>query len=201
VHPVSSALGEHRFIGRVTGRARLRERVAQDVDAKRLRRLRQEDLAPRDRVDDYTFGIASLHRVGGRERGNRRAEPRRRIDRAADEIERDERPRRVVNDHQLRAARQAGEGVGDGILAAFAAFDDRDRLRTAAQILGNAGRQLARQRDNDIGNPIVREERVDAVLKDRPPAKRKELLRPGAAKTRAPAAGRNDGGHMHCDRF
>src|SRR5688572_13671801 len=97
--------------------------------------------------------------------------------------------------------RHARERMGDGILPPLAAFDNRHRLPPAAQIVGHARRKLSRQRDDEVGDPITRHECIDAALKDRPPAKRKELLRLRAAKARAAAPSRNDRGHMHCDRF
>ena len=106
VHAMSGALGQHRFIGRVGGMRRLRQRVAQHVDAKRLRRLRQEDLVARNRVDDEALGIASLDGIGRRQRRNRRAEPDRGIDRPPDQLWRHQRTRRVVNHHDVRVARR-----------------------------------------------------------------------------------------------
>ena len=133
VHAMSGTLGQHGFIGRVGGCACLRQRVAKHIDPKGLRRLREEDLVAGYRVDDEALGIASLDRVGRRQRRNRRTEPDCGIDRASDQVRRYQRPRRIVNHHDLRMLRHARERVRDGILPPLAAFDDLHRLMPAAQ--------------------------------------------------------------------
>ena len=148
VHAMSGTLGEHGFIGRIGGATCLRQRVAKHIDAKRLRRLREEDLVARNRLDDEALGIASLDRVGRRQRRNRRTEPDGGIDRAPDQIRRHERTRRIVNHHDIRLRRHPGERLRDGILPPLAAFDDLHRLPPAAQVVGDAGRKLPRQRDD-----------------------------------------------------
>jgi hypothetical protein len=52
MHVVTGGLGEHRFIGCVGCGRGDGERVAQDANAKRLRRLREEDLVAGERVSN-----------------------------------------------------------------------------------------------------------------------------------------------------
>ena len=186
-----------RFVGGIGGRARLRQRVTQHVHPKRLRRLRQEDLAARERAHDEPVGVASLHGIGRRQRGNGGAAFDGRVHRPPDQIRADERPGRIVNDHDIRAAGDERERVGDRILTARAAFDDLNGFGTAAQVLGGTFDKVTRERDHDVGNPIAQHERIDAPLKNGPSAEGEELFRPVAVKARAPASGGNDGAHVH----
>jgi hypothetical protein len=101
---VTRPLRQRRFIGGVGGRPRLGKRVAEHVHPEGLRRLRQENLAARERLDNHPGGVAALHGVGGRKGGNRRPELDGRVDGSGDDVRTDERACGIVNDHHVRAA-------------------------------------------------------------------------------------------------
>ena len=69
------------------------------------------------------------------------------------------------------------ERVAYRVLPPLAAFDDHDRLRTPAQIVRRRCGQVRRQRNNDVGDGVAINERVDAVLENRAARERGQLLR------------------------
>jgi hypothetical protein len=82
-----------------------------------------------------------------------------------------------VNHNDVRLTRRAIEGIAHGVLAPLAAGDDDDRLRAAAQIVRRRGGQVRRQRNDDVGDGVGSNERVDAVLEDRTARERGQLFR------------------------
>jgi len=82
-----------------------------------------------------------------------------------------------MNHDDVRLTRNVFERVAYGVLPSLAARDDHDRLGAPAQIVRRRGRQVRRQRNNDIGNGIGLNERVDAVLEDRTARERGQLFR------------------------
>ena len=109
----SGALGQHGFIRRLEAElAAHLERAQQDVAAKGLRRLREEDVFSRQGRRDWSRLVGPhparlLHRVGHRKRGDRGAVLDRRGDGAIDQGGGNERPRRVVDGDDV--------GVGTGV--------------------------------------------------------------------------------------
>ena len=67
--------------------------------------------------------ITTLDRIGRLQRGNRRAVRDRRLDGARNQRRRNERPRGIVDHHDLRARRERTESVRHRVLAALATFD------------------------------------------------------------------------------
>ena len=130
--------------------------VAEHRAAERLRRLREVDRLARQRLgDDRPPAVADpLHRVGDRNRDDRGTVRRGRVDRSRDQIRRHERPRGVVDEHDVGRAVHASKRVGDGVLPPRAALRRRARGRPPT---GDPCRrrldQGARQHDDDVGDP------------------------------------------------
>jgi hypothetical protein len=77
------------------------------------------------------------------------------------------------------------------------ALHDLHGLGAATQVVRDIVNKVARQRDDDVGDPIAQDECIDASLKNRPPTEGEKLLRPVAAKAHASASGSNDGADVH----
>ena len=116
-----------------------------------------------------------------------------RLDRAPDQIDADEGPRSIVNDDQIGARGDAGERVGDRLLAARAPFDHLEARVRAAEKVGQRRQKIGRQRHDDVVHKGTTDERVDAALQDRPAGQHQQLLRAIAAEARAAAARGDDG--------
>ena len=178
---VPRALGEKRLVGRVDPRAAGGDGGGEDLAPETLGRLREIDaLAGNGVDDDGALGapLDPLHRVARLQRRDRRAVRQRRVDRPIDQAGRHERTRRVVNQHDIREGDHGIEGVGHRVLAALAARDDS--YRRHARRVDTRQRQRGRSRrhhDDDLGDPRVSQERLDAVLQHRPAADVEHLLR------------------------
>ena len=124
MHVMPRRFGEHRLVGGVGRRGRDRQRVAEDADAERLWRLRQEDLVARQRAADDAPRVAALHRIARLQRSDRRAVFHGGVDGSLEQRRRHQRPRRVVNDDHLRARRHRANRIGDRILPPFTPLDE-----------------------------------------------------------------------------
>ena len=123
----------------------------------------------------------SLHR----QRDDRGAVRRGRVDGPRDHVRGHERTRGVVNQHDLGRRRTASNAFAtESCRRAPPATTRHPGL--AGAIGRRRGRELRRQRDDDVVDPRVRREGVDAPLEDRPAADLEQLLRRPGAK---PASG------------
>ena len=110
--------GQRGVVGEIVaaGGSGLAVRVEQRGKGERLRRLHAAQLRAVERAGDQARGIDPLDRVGDFEPGDRRAGLRAGGDRARHQRGRAERPRRVVDQHDVRGARaqrlQAGPHRG-----------------------------------------------------------------------------------------
>ena len=150
--------------------------AARTSRAERLGRLGQEDALARHRALDHDGprapgGACQLHRVARRERRQRRARFHRGVDRARDEIGARERARRVVDDHDVRAA---ADGVEPVSAPSPAAARRRRRRATAcrarARSAGDVRGQVRRQHHDDLVDALVlREQLTERCRIDSPP--------------------------------
>src|SRR5262249_48402319 len=180
---------ERGLVGRI---AVERERRAQHVASKGLRRLGEIHRLARERLT-HDRPIHALHGVPGRDGGERGAVRGGGRNGPADEIGGGERPRGVVNHDDVALPVGGATRGGDGVPAARAATHQTD----VREVRRRRVEQLLRQRDDHLVHVGVRHERADAPLEDRLTADGDELLRPGRAEARSPAAGRDDGCHVH----
>ena len=102
-----------------------------------------------------------------------------------------------MNHHDVCAISDERESVGHRILPPRAAIADRDGRTAGLQIIRDVGYQVGRQCHDNLGDPVVQRERLDASLKNGSSAEWEKLLRSVAAKARASASGSNDGADMH----
>ena len=93
----------------------------------------------------------------------------------------------------FRPHRAAIEGIAHGVLPPLAAFDDHDRLLAPAQIGRRRCSHGRRQRNDDVGDRVGTDERVDAVLEDRTAPERRQLLRLIRPEAQATPTGSDDG--------
>jgi hypothetical protein len=129
VHGMAGQLGEHRLV-RGLGLRRERQRLAQHADTERLGRLCEEDVAPREGAD-HTPLHAALDRIEGGQRRDGRAVSRCGRHRALDQPGAHERPRRVVDDHDVDGIPDLGEACRHRVAPPGAAGDRHDRRRAA----------------------------------------------------------------------
>jgi hypothetical protein len=182
-------LGQRRFVGGVIGD---HQRVAQHVDAKRLRRLGEINVLAWKRFENASSGVSAFDRIAGPERRDRRAVFDRRVNGAADQRLCHQRSRCVMNDDDIGMRRNELEGMAHGILAPLAARDDLQRLGSPAQIVWRRSRQVCRQRNDNRVNRGGVDERVNAPLKDGAPGEDGELFRLAAPEAQAAPARGND---------
>jgi hypothetical protein len=98
-----------------------------------------------------------------------------------------------MNHDDVRLTLDVLERVAYGVLASLAAGDDHNRLQAPAQIVGRRRRQVRRQRDNDVGDGVRLNERVDAVLEDRTARERGQLFRLVGPKAESASTRGDDG--------
>ena len=137
MHAVPGAFGQHRFIsgrGGIRGgrrRSSCGDRRLQHLAPERLRRLREENLFTWQGLDDdaATGRHDPLHGIAHRQRGDRCAVRDGAFDRARDDVARDKRPRRIVDEDDVDRLGHGGERIGHRILSAFSASDQTDVAR------------------------------------------------------------------------
>jgi hypothetical protein len=101
-----------------------------------------------------------------------------------------------MDDHDLRVFVDPLERLPHRILPALAAVDDQNWFCPRAQIGRRISAQVGRQRDDDLGNGVRVDERVDAALENRAAAEGGQLLRlPGTEAQPASTRG-NDCGNV-----
>jgi hypothetical protein len=98
----------------------------------------------------------------------------------------------VDHDH-LGVPGDTFERAADRVLSAGAALDAEHWLRTTVQIVRRCGRQLRRQRDDDVGDGVGVDECVDAALQNRAAGKQGELFRLIGAEAQTASARGDDG--------
>ena len=117
---------------------------------------------------------------------------------ARDDVGCDKRPRRIVNHDDAGPRKDPRERVSHRVLPARTARDKRQRLTgTAGPSRGRGVEMILWHRHDDLVDPIARDERVDAEIKNRAAREFKKLLGPIGAKPNASPTGGNNGGYVH----
>ena len=138
-------------LGHVAG-----DRPAQRVGQKRLRRLHRDEVVPPQRLED-AIALDALDRVGHPQRGHD-ALPAlgERRQHALDHLVRQQRARRVVDEHDGRVLGHLGEREPNRLRARVAAAHGGAHLRRR-DFLGDEDRRLlpvGRGRDHDLVDPV-----------------------------------------------
>jgi hypothetical protein len=180
-------------------RARLGERLAQQLDTKYLGRLRGPALRTRRRLD-HTSGLHPLDRVGDRHREDRRPARARRFDDARHRRRPHEGPRRVVHRHPLDVGCERREPRAHRVLALGAAVDRRRELREQRELRSPALPALAigpRDHGHHAGDRRGRRHCGERVPEQRPACQRNERLGLGLSEALAATGGENESGDAH----
>ena len=198
-HAVAGLLGEHGFVCRLHAGASERNGITKHAVSESLRRLRQIQRLPRDRIRDHGMAVpllGALHRVADRYCGDGCSMRRRSFDDTRDDLRRHERPGGIVHEHDVRGRIDQVEAVRHRILPPHTA-GRYTHLPPRRQPRRRRRRQIWRQYDNGLGNGRMAVERLDAALQNRAAVELEQLLRPIGAEPCPNAARRNDGGHAH----
>src|SRR5581483_8656653 len=188
----AAPLDERRAVGR-SGQV---ERVggAQRVRAERLRRLDGDETGAVEGLHHLRVAHA-LDRVGDRQRGDGSVPAfGKRREQALDQPVLEERPGRVVDEHDERLSSDPAQPAADRLRPRGAACDDGGHLR-GGELLGEQdGRLLpAPGRDHDDRvHPGRQLETLQALSEQRPPCERGERLRAIAAEPSTRARGDED---------
>ena len=197
--PMTRALGQRRFVGalRIGARGEVESR-GQHLAPECLGRLREKDRLARQRLRRIDQRARSrvnqtpLDRVARRQRRHRGARFGRGGDGARDQVGRDERPRRVVDDDDLGLAQSGAERVRHRVLPPASAGDQAEGL-SAAQVRRRIVNHRLRKRDDDLRDGRMREKCADAAVEHRAAGDRQQLLERASAETFASSSGGDDG--------
>ena len=205
---MAGLLSQRGLVGPLRPAAAERDGFGQHLAAKRLRGLGEEHrlachrplhdaVSATDRVAlaERAACRRPLDRVARREGDDRRAGLGRGVDGRLNRRGVDERPGRVVNQHDVGHRRHRVEPVGHRVLAPRSAGDEPNPF--PAQALGRRVDPLGRHDDDQVGDAPAREERVEAPLEHRPAAEVEQLLGHTRAQALPAASGGDDGGYVH----
>src|ERR1700733_135686 len=161
--------------------ARFGERALEQVEAKYLRRLRQNQALARNSLADLV-AMHLLHRVHGHNADNSGAVFLGFGEYFVQNAMLNKRPHGVVHRHQLGARAERRQSVLHGLLPAIAAFHQAHRLAELfhAQQLAHPLHVLGPQRHYDLRHRVRRSELPDGVEQDGRPFQQHELLPAGA---------------------
>jgi hypothetical protein len=101
-----------------------------------------------------------------------------------------------VDDHHLRGSADLLECLSHRVLPAFATADNQHRLRARAEINRWISGEDGGKRDDDFGNGVGIDERVDAALEDGAAAEGGELFRLPTAEAQPASPRSDDGGNV-----
>jgi hypothetical protein len=197
MYSIARALGERGFVGRLYAGSPHRDSRREHIARESLRCLREIHGVARNGLDNdgrARLERDTLHRIACLDRRDRRAVRLRRVDRPLDQRGADERPRGVVNQHDLGVGADAIERGRHRVLAAIAAGHGVDLGPTAVLPFvrqQSVRRSISRQDDDDFRDQRMRVKRAQAVLEHRPAADVEHLLRRGRPEP-ASCAGRRD---------
>jgi hypothetical protein len=97
-----------------------------------------------------------------------------------------------MNDDDIRVRRHTRKRIRHRILPPRSTVDDRDGMGAVPQIGGRNGRELRRQRHDDVMDAGMIREYFDAALQDGPAPNQQQLLRNVAADAGAAPTGGDD---------
>ncbi len=201
LHAMAGALGERGFVGRILRAVSEGHDLVEDVAPETLRRLREVQLLAREaakRPAPLACLFDPLHRVVHRDCRNRRAVDARGVRDTRDDVDRDERPRGVVHEHDRRVGGQRCRAVGHRVLTPGATGRHPPSLQAErdAQLLG--ARHIALGHDHDeTGHIRGGGARRQGAREHRLRAERQPLLGHLAPETRPLPTGCHDHIHTH----
>ena len=144
------------------------ERLGNDVIAKGLGRLGQNNALARQRAEDE-LALDLFHRVNAGNAEDDGAVLASLVHHAPDELKGDERPHRIVDDHQLRRPRSLGQGPRHGFLPGRTPGKQADRLREtlALDVLASALQVVGAQHEVNFLNHLRGDEFAQRVYENR----------------------------------
>ncbi len=189
---MSRLLGQHRFVCRRDAARAERDRLLQHPAPEPLRRLGEpQGLAWNRSGDPPGFRIHALDGVAHGDRGDRRAGSGHRRQHPIDQRRIGERPRGIVNQHDIHIRSERRHSPRDRILPLRPARDHGNRASGRTDEAGAGCHQIFRQHDHDLPHGRMPVEGRDAALQHRAPAQVEQLL--GRRRAHAVASpGRDD---------